>query len=91
MYGRLKWEDAKAKCQEIGSGYDLVEINDKAENDFLKSHVISWNSKFWFGLSKNEGSYTWVDGSELTYGKEWKVEPWRENKPSSVFTPSFIT
>ena len=84
MYGRLKWEEAKAKCQEIG--YDLVVINDKAENDFLKNHAISWNSKFWVGLVKSEGSYTWVDGSELTYGKEWKVEPWRANKPSPVYT-----
>ena len=76
MYGS-KWKEI---------GYDLVVINGKAENDFLKSHVTSLKKYFWVGLNENEekDSFAWIDGSDFTYGSTWKEEPWDRKKPTSV-------
>ena len=64
----------------------MVIINDKAENDFLKDHVTSLSKIYWIGLRENEekDSFEWVDGSGLTYGNEWKIEPWHIKRPKSV-------
>ena len=64
----------------------MVVIDDKAENDFLKGHVTSLSRIYWIGLRENEekDSFEWIDGSGLTYGSEWKIEPWHIRRPKSV-------
>ena len=83
---KLKWDEARTKCQEIG--YDLVVINDEAENEFLKNHVASSHKYFWIGLRENEAkdSFVWIDGSDFIYGNTWNKKPWDRKKPASVVT-----
>ena len=59
----------------------------QTENDFLKGHVTSLSKIYWIGLRENEekDSFEWVDGSGLTYGNEWKIEPWHIRRPKLVF------
>ncbi|XP_041867749.1 C-type lectin domain family 2 member B-like [Melanotaenia boesemani] len=68
---KKSWSESRKDCQERGA--DLVIINSKEEQEFLKN--LTMKEFFWIGLGKTEGSeWKWVDGSTLTI-KFWEKEP----------------
>jgi len=76
------WNDARVACQT--RGYDLVVIEDAAENDFVFSQArdlgIGSFQGWWIGLSDaaTEGEYVWVDGTVATYFH------WASGEPDGV-------
>ena len=84
----MNWAEARAHCNSISSGYDLVVIQNEEENDFLQNQITSrFNTQgFWIGLKENGTTkqYAWVDGSSFEYGSELGQKPWMENEPNSV-------
>ncbi|XP_026075393.1 C-type lectin domain family 4 member E-like isoform X2 [Carassius auratus] len=65
------WTESSKDCQKRGA--DLIIINTREENDFVKK--ITAKREFWIGLtdSEVEGTWKWVDGSTLTY-EFWERE-----------------
>ena len=54
------WQDARQQC--VAQGADLVKIDDKDENDFLKNHS---DDNTWIGLQKDiVGIFRWTDGTK---------------------------
>ncbi|XP_057177788.1 CD209 antigen-like protein C [Triplophysa rosa] len=70
---KKSWTESRRYCEEKGA--DLIIINNKEEQDFVKT--ISDSENHWIGLSDSdeEGRWTWVDGSTLTYSS------WRYHEP----------
>uniref|UniRef100_A0A668A767 C-type lectin domain-containing protein n=1 Tax=Myripristis murdjan TaxID=586833 RepID=A0A668A767_9TELE len=66
------WNDSRQDC--LGRGADLVIINSREEQSFLKNFGLT----VWIGLSdlETEGEWKWVDGSSLSYTS------WMENEPN---------
>ena len=70
----------------------MVVIHGKDKNNFVKTQVDAIyknntsNHRFWIGLKETEtkGSYVWVDGTDLTFGKELKKDPWLDSEPNQV-------
>ncbi|XP_022092887.1 C-type mannose receptor 2-like [Acanthaster planci] len=71
---RRSLQDAKAACGKIEEGAQLVVIHDGELNTFLSKLVYP---KIWIGLtdSRNEGHFTWIDGSRLTFRNWLPKEP----------------
>ncbi|XP_073672067.1 uncharacterized protein [Paramisgurnus dabryanus] len=67
------WIESRSYCRERGA--DLIIINNKEEQDFLKNKY--GNERLWIGLSDSdeEGRWKWVDGSTLTTRFWASVEP----------------
>ena len=79
----LQWAVARDRCKEVGTGYDLVVIDDKEENQFLKNQIETRfnGSEFWIGLIKEKNSkdaLKWVDGSDLSH------TDWMSDEPNEV-------
>ena len=72
------WNDARASC--MRRGYDLIHINDAAENAALDGWTSPMDQRTWIGLSDiaMEGSFEWVDGAALSF------ERWAMGEPSSA-------
>ncbi|XP_057184492.1 CD209 antigen-like protein C [Triplophysa rosa] len=68
---KKSWSESRSYCRERGT--NLVIINNRKEQDFVKK--ISGTERLWIGLSDSdeEGRWKWVDGSTLTYSF-WKSE-----------------
>ncbi|XP_048012653.1 CD209 antigen-like protein C [Megalobrama amblycephala] len=66
------WTESRRYCTDRGA--DLIIINSKAEQDFIKKMFCS---QVWIGLtdSEVEGRWKWVDGSTLTSGFWASEEP----------------
>ncbi|XP_028282170.1 C-type lectin domain family 4 member M-like [Parambassis ranga] len=54
------WQDSKADC--VQKGADLVIINSKEEQNFLRK----FKKRVWIGLKETEGVWKWVDGTQLS-------------------------
>ncbi|XP_043082924.1 CD209 antigen-like protein C [Puntigrus tetrazona] len=63
---KKSWTESRRYCTERGA--DLITINNREEQDFVKK--ISLNANVWIGLTDSdvEGRWKWVDGSTLTSG-----------------------
>jgi hypothetical protein len=82
---QVSWDDARKSCQQAGS--DLLIIDDQAENEFAKSHIMGDS---WMGLNDqgSEGSYQWiVPGSDALDGAALGYASWAFAQPDdcSVF------
>ncbi|XP_048012593.1 C-type lectin domain family 4 member K-like [Megalobrama amblycephala] len=69
---KRSWTESRRYCTDRGA--DLIIINNKAEQDFIKKIFCS---QVWIGLtdSEVEGSWKWVDGSTQTSGFWASEEP----------------
>ncbi|XP_073730770.1 CD209 antigen-like protein C [Misgurnus anguillicaudatus] len=61
---KKSWTESRSYC--IEKGADLIIINNKEEQDFIKDYLVE--DGHWIGLSDSdvEGRWKWVDGSTLT-------------------------
>ena len=85
------WDGARKYCKNIGTGYDLVVIENSEENQFLKTQLQACfeEDDFWIGLKGTgvNGKYAWVDNStpgELQFGDVWQMDPWMDTQPGNV-------
>ena len=72
----VTWKDAQQDCESLYS--NLMSIHSAAESDFTLGQVRSADTnKFWIGFTDraNEGSFEWVDGSDVTYANWIKGQP----------------
>ncbi|XP_061179550.1 uncharacterized protein LOC133188188 [Saccostrea echinata] len=65
------WEQARTECRRQ-IGWDLVRIDNRKEDDALKTLLAAQCNEGgdgWFigGMSENGGLWTWADGSQMTY------------------------
>jgi len=74
----ISWHEAKRKCESMG-GY-LAIVTGKEEDEFLAS--LS-RSHVWIGASdeKEEGNWTWIDGSPVEYAN------WDSREPNNARDP----
>jgi len=70
---RLTWQNAAAVCR--ANGGQLAIIDNAEENKFL-AQTLQANSAY-IGLSdhKREGTFTWLDGSPLSYSNWYPRQP----------------
>ncbi|KAK2915682.1 hypothetical protein Q8A67_000056 [Cirrhinus molitorella] len=63
---KKNWTESRRYCTERGA--DLIIINNKEEQDFVRKKV-SCGTHIWIGLtdSDEEGTWKWVDGSTPTF------------------------
>lgn len=68
------WAQARSTC--LASGYDLVSINDAAEDTWLKTQVPSLLTS-WIGFTDQaqEGVWRWSNGLPVTYSNWRRYEP----------------
>ncbi|XP_076136991.1 asialoglycoprotein receptor 2-like isoform X2 [Alosa pseudoharengus] len=80
------WDQSKTDCTNRGS--HLVTIDTAEEQAFINNYTTYyydiWHG-YWIGLSKIQGQWQWVDGSDLTGGYWISME---NNKPCATSMPS---
>jgi hypothetical protein len=68
------WQAASLSCRAVG--YELVTIDDRAENTFLDGLVDSYSTtvQWWIGFNDRrfEGVYEWADGSSSGW-RDWET------------------
>ncbi|MEM1413788.1 MAG: C-type lectin domain-containing protein [Myxococcota bacterium] len=65
------WLDARDDCR--SRGYELVQVDDAAEQGFLETELTDGRS-YWMGLNDRdvEGTYVWADGGALGGFEDWR-------------------
>ncbi|XP_051962429.1 CD209 antigen-like protein E [Xyrauchen texanus] len=83
---KKSWSESRRYC--IQKGADLLIINHKNEQDFLKK--FSGEDKFWIGLTDTEKEVTWkwVNGSALTSGFWKSGQPDGQRQENCALTES---
>ncbi|XDV54156.1 hypothetical protein PO909_022511 [Leuciscus waleckii] len=83
------WNESRRYCTERGA--DLIIINNREEQDFVKN--ITGSAIVWIGLTDSdvEGTWKWVDGSTLTSGFWGSGEPNGERSENCVVTVAVPT
>ncbi|XP_062586571.1 uncharacterized protein LOC134248163 isoform X2 [Saccostrea cucullata] len=66
------WEQARAACRKLGRGWDLVKIDDRAEDNAIKTILMQEctpdEHDGWFiGGKSINGRWRWADYSRMTY------------------------
>ncbi|KAI4896346.1 hypothetical protein NFI96_025922 [Prochilodus magdalenae] len=71
-----KWEDAEKNC--VQRRAHLLVVNDGEELDYI-SQLVDINTNYWIGLVERgeEGSWTWVDGTDYSKTEHF----WDEGQP----------
>ncbi|KAF4108186.1 hypothetical protein G5714_010945 [Onychostoma macrolepis] len=74
---KKSWTESRRYCTERGA--DLIIINNREEQNFFETVPVS---RFWIGLTDSdvEGSWKWVDGSNMTSGFWTSGEPSGQRK-----------
>lgn len=73
---KLTWQQAKAKCEEMGG--HLVVVHDANEEAFIKNLAANAGlGNVWLGASDQaqEGRWVWVDGTPLNYANWGPSQP----------------
>ena len=89
-------------CCKIGDSYNLLEIEDENEYEFVKdkieAHFGHNGRSLWIGLKETASrrTFEWVDGSSLSYGSTFYRYPWAvyshwDKEPNSVIKSTFLT
>ena len=84
------WEEAKEFCEAAGG--KLAVINDAEENEFVYKYMTECGFKSaYFGLSdpNKDGTWSWADGSELTYSNWHSGEPSSQNEMYGMYYYKF--
>ena len=84
------WEEAKEFCETAGG--KLAVINDAEENEFVYKYMTECGFKSaYFGLSdpNKDGTWSWADGSELTYSNWHSGEPSSQNEMYGMYYYKF--
>ena len=84
------WVESRDQCEKLDNTYALATIHDKEENTAIGSQVKFMNAhSFWIGFNDKalEGSFTWEDRSNTTYGTDYGSDLWASGNPTNV---SFI-
>nr|KAF6414993.1 asialoglycoprotein receptor 2 [Molossus molossus] len=71
----MTWPEAEKYCQLENS--HLVVINSREEQEFIVAHMGPFHT--WIGLSESNGSWKWVDGTDL--GNSYKN--WDHREPNN--------
>ncbi|KAL7394379.1 hypothetical protein ABVT39_025118 [Epinephelus coioides] len=58
------WEEAQEDCR--GKNSDLVVLDDEAEKDLISHYSSPANDGYWVGLRVEDGTWRWINGSDLT-------------------------
>ncbi len=80
------WESAKKYCEDLGG--HLAVISSPEENSALYSYITSIdkpNAYFGYSDRANEGSWTWVDGSAVSYTNWQSWQPGSESNDYAMF------
>lgn len=70
------WQDARDACRELG--YELVTIDDAAENEWVSATAAGESeSAWWIGASDvaEEGVFVWLNGAPVAYSNWAPREP----------------
>jgi hypothetical protein len=68
------WADVQAEA--AANGWDLVTVNDAAENAWLTSQFngpAGGYSAIWIGFQYTGGSWNWVSGEPITFTPPWST------------------
>ena len=70
----INWLDAQSSCAIWGG--DMTSITTERENNYLNTIIPDSVSNCWIGLNDRdvEGTYTWIDGTTLSY-TNWTSTP----------------
>jgi hypothetical protein len=84
---RATWDAGRGDCR--ARGYDLVVIDDAAENGFIwdTSQMLAPGTEPWLGLGDHgmNGTYTWVDGTVVWRdGAALGYVDWRGDVPEDT-------
>ena len=70
------WQDASDACDALG--YALVTFDSAAEGTWVESVIFTYPDNYWwigYTDAATEGSWSWVDGSPVTYENWASIEP----------------
>ncbi|XP_061179978.1 dromaiocalcin-2-like, partial [Saccostrea echinata] len=65
------WEQARAACRRLGRGWDLVKINNRREDNivktFLREECSNYGDGWFIGGKSTNGRWRWADNSRMIY------------------------
>ena len=74
----LKYNNAQAACTAIAPNWNLVKIDNSAENDFVYQTYWGAPSDFWLGINdaSAEGKWRWPQDPSTTYWQAGQTPPY---------------